>query len=299
MKKIIASIIVLAFILGAPFSVLAETNTDLFKDDTQTFVEQTLTDNKLLAESQSTTPATPHGWLEGVTTTSIGGWAWRSDIPDTPIDVHIYIRDSSGQTVSFITLTANLYRSDLESAGYGNGCHGFSTTINWIDYVPGTYSITAYGIGYNGNNPQLLGCPISYTVRPCEGSVDYVNSSMIGGWAWKPDAPDTAIQVHIYIRRADNSLVNLYTVTANGHREDLASGGYGNGYHAFALYLNWNTLPKEELLVEVFAVDGSQAHPKLYSGYYNNAPPHGSITLYGINFPEGNYRNLYYTSTLV
>ena len=249
--------------------------------------------------SSSTTPARPNGWLDSVTTTSISGWAWRSDIPNTPIDVHIYIRNSSGQDVSVFVLTANKYRSDLASAGFGNGYHGFSMTINWVDFPPGTYYVTAYAISHNGvSNPQLKGCPISYTVRPCRGYVEYVISSMISGWVWKPDAPNTPIRAHIYIKRVNGSTINLYSATADIYREDLASGGYGNGCHIFVLTMDWDTLPKEELLVEVYAVDGSGVHPKIYSGYYNNASPHGSITLYGIRHSDTNDRRLYYTSAV-
>lgn len=300
-----------ALILVTPFSAFAETNHNLFEHKAQSLVEQTHIDSKppveysvspILVENEhqyllteSTAPATPNGWLDSVTTTSISGWAWRSDIPNTPINVHVYIRNASGQDVSIFVLTANQYRSDLASAGYGNGYHGFSMTINWVDFVPGTYYVTVYAIGYNGNNPKLKGCPASYTVRLSEGCVEYVNSAMIGGWVWKPDAPNVPIRAHIYIKRIDGSTINLYSVTADTYREDLASGGYGNGCHVFTLLMDWDAFPKEELLVEVYAVDGSESHPKIYSGYYNNADPHGSITLYGINHSDTTVRQNYYT----
>ena len=118
-----------------------------------------------LVDGGGTTAATPTGWLDSVSSTSVSGWAWRSDIPNTPIDVHVYIRNASGQNVSIFALTANQYRGDLVSAGYGNGYHGFSGTINWSNFVPGIYNVTVYAIGYNGNNPALQGCPTTYDTR--------------------------------------------------------------------------------------------------------------------------------------
>lgn len=126
-----------------------------------------------LVEEESSGIAIPTGWLDNVSSTSISGWAWRSDIPDSPIDVHVYIRNSKGENVSILILTANQYRADLLSAGYGNGYHGFSGTINWSNFVPGTYYVTVYAIGYNGNNPVLQGCPKSYILTSKIGYKGY------------------------------------------------------------------------------------------------------------------------------
>lgn len=109
------------------------------------------------------TPATPAGHLDEVTGSVIRGWAWRSDIPNTPIDVHIYIYNSQNQQVLSDGITADEYRSDLQSAGYGNGNHGFTYSINWNQFPSGTYTVYAYGIGANNNNPGLSNCPKTYS----------------------------------------------------------------------------------------------------------------------------------------
>ena len=102
------------------------------------------------------------------------------------------------------------------------------------------------------------------------GSLDSVNSSRIAGWAWKPDAPNSSIQVHIYIRHANGDVITIYPVNAGNYRSDLESLGMGNGKHGYVYPINWSALPKENLTVEVYAVDGSGHHPRIYVGNYNN-----------------------------
>ena len=239
---------------------------------------------------------TPVGNLDAVSTTLIGGWAYQSNIPNTALTVHIYIINDSTGEEHIIPVTANGYRPDLEIAGYGNGYHAFQYNINWKTYKPGKYIVRAYAIGVNSINPQLNNSPKSYTVRNPAGNVEYVDQRGIGGWVWKPDAPNSAIDVHIYIYKSDNTQVAFYPVTASQPRSDLASAGYGNGNHGFSKTIDWSILPKEELRVVAYAVDGSGYNPSFYSGYYNNAPPHGAITLYGIYFKNEDARNVYYTN---
>lgn len=102
------------------------------------------------------------GFLDSVSSTAISGWAWRSDLPNSPINVHIYISNTTTGDQYIRGVIANIYRPDLESAGYGNGCHGFSYPIDWEDFPSGNYSITAYAIG-SSTNPPLVGNPMAYT----------------------------------------------------------------------------------------------------------------------------------------
>src|SRR6266702_1386360 len=62
-----------------------------------------------------------NGYVDQVTCTTISGWTWNSQQPDTPINVDVY---SDG---AFLTsVPANQFRQDLRNAGIGNGVHGFS-----------------------------------------------------------------------------------------------------------------------------------------------------------------------------
>lgn len=113
-------------------------------------------------ESTGETAIAPAGgFLDYVSSTGLGGWAWRSDLPNSPIDIHIYIDNLTTDQSWFDVTLANIYRGDLESAGYGNGCHGYSYSIDWENYPSGTYSVRTYAIG--GGNPLLSGGPTEYT----------------------------------------------------------------------------------------------------------------------------------------
>lgn len=219
--------------------------------------------------SLAATAATPIGHLDTVSSSVIGGWAYRRDIPNSPIEVHIYITNNSTSEQTVYTTVANKYRADLETAGYGNGYHSFHLEMNWLRFKPGTYTVRAYAIGANGNNPQLTNSPKTFTVRPMYGGVDGVGD-YITGWVWKPDAPNSSVQAHVYIYRPNGEQVFVMGVNANRYRSDVQAAGYGTGNYGFACLVNWSSLPEERLTIKVYAVDGSSTHPMLYSGYYNN-----------------------------
>ena len=248
---------------------------------TQPVIEPITNDDGI---STTATGAIPIGHLDTVNSSIIGGWAYQSDIPSTPLAVHFYInKQSTGQTVEFLSTTAGGYRPDLAAAGYGDGYHAFQCAMDWSDYPAGNYSVEAYAIGTHGVNPQLDGSPKIFTVRAPTGNIEYVDSTGVGGWAWKPDAPNNAINVHIYIYKSDGTQVAFYPVTASQPRSDLAAAGYGNGAHGFSQTIDWSSLPEERLRVVVYAVDGSGYNPSFYSGYYNNLP----IRLIGMIDDEG------------
>ncbi|HTG36399.1 MAG TPA: choice-of-anchor D domain-containing protein [Thermoanaerobaculia bacterium] len=60
------------------------------------------------------------------------------------------------------------------------------------------------------------------------GFHDYATCTGSSGWAWDSARPNTPINVYIF--EGSNLLA---TVLADKYRSDLASGGFGNGYHAF------------------------------------------------------------------
>lgn len=114
----------------------------------------------------------------------VKGWAWRSDIPNTPLDIHIYVyRNSPRELVTTYVTNANLYRSDLVSAGIGNGYHGFSHYIDWSTFVPDTYLVQVFAIGHNGDNPALTYSPMAYTVTSTLGYKGYAVYRDLGNFA--------------------------------------------------------------------------------------------------------------------
>lgn len=64
------------------------------------------------------------GHLDVVTRGRIEGWAFDPETPEVPLPLVIF---NNGELIARVL--ANRYRPDLESAGLGNGRHGFSYTI--------------------------------------------------------------------------------------------------------------------------------------------------------------------------
>lgn len=101
------------------------------------------------------------GTLDLVNSTTIAGWAWQPSTPNQPIDVHIYV---DGQLKAVVR--ADQYRPDLQSAGIGNGSHGFSYQIDWSGYSVGTHIVNVFAVDGSGNNPVLNGSPKTYSIVP-------------------------------------------------------------------------------------------------------------------------------------
>ncbi len=294
MKKLITYILAIGLLL-APANVLALTETPTSGTQNSTTLLQQDIDNDpvVSAADVDLTRGTTYGVLDGVTQTAIRGWAWNSGTPNTAINVHIYIK-KDGVTQLLKSVTAGNYRPDLYNAGYGNGYHGFNYAINWKTYTPGQYQVYAYGI--NGStNPMLASSPRSFTVRAATGVVDSITYNGISGWAWKPDAPNAAINAHIYIRRANGEQVALYAPIASNYRADLYNAGYGNGNHGFYRAIDWESLPREILTVQVYAVDGSGYHPCIYNQTFDNRK---SIYLFAETDYDG-YERIHWLSSTV
>lgn len=206
-----------------------------------------------------------HGYVDAVTTSEIRGWALDPTTVSTRYVqkfVDSYIYDSNGIQMTGIRTKAEKYREDV-------GYHAFSTSINWLRYKPGTYTIKSYAISINGEDRLLNHSGITYTVRPSTGHVDTVNASSVAGWVYKPDAPNDAINARIYFFNADTGAkIHEKSVVANIPRNDLINAGIGNGNHGFVYNINLNSMPANRIRIEVYAADGSGSVPLIYSGIY-------------------------------
>lgn len=101
------------------------------------------------------------------------------------------------------------------------------------------------------------------------GHVDRVDSVGVYGWCWDPNSANASVRVHIYVYRLNGSQVYGIAADANVYRSDLASKGYGTGYHGFDVAIPWGTLPEEQLRVVVYEVNGADHHV-IYDLNYNN-----------------------------
>lgn len=123
------------------------------------------------ATTASTRFEMPEGYLDYVDKTEISGWTY--DGTDARLTVHLYIY-KDGKRVDLFPVTANVFRSDLKSAGKGDGKHAFSVNYDFATKLGvGSYTIKAYAINQAGtNNPQLQG-------------EKHVNITQITTWAGK------------------------------------------------------------------------------------------------------------------
>jgi hypothetical protein len=64
------------------------------------------------------------GFHEASDCNSIKGWSWNVRRPNDPVRIELYDGDSLIATVS-----ADLFRKDLQDAGKGNGAHGFEFPV--------------------------------------------------------------------------------------------------------------------------------------------------------------------------
>ncbi|MFD1143979.1 putative Ig domain-containing protein [Larkinella insperata] len=66
------------------------------------------------------------GYLDQVTCTTISGWVWDRDKPNTPLSVEFLEGATVATATPIGTNLANIFRTDLVNAGKGNGVHGYS-----------------------------------------------------------------------------------------------------------------------------------------------------------------------------
>ena len=95
----------------------------------------------------------------------------------------------------------------------------------------------------------LLGTSLA-VASSTSGFLDGGIQNQIFGWAWDSSNPDAAVEVQIVIKKAsDNSVVLEQTVVADRYREDLLTNSIGNGYHAFHLSVDWNSLENTDYII--------------------------------------------------
>jgi hypothetical protein len=186
------------------------------------------------------TPGSPVGSLDAVTLsgTTVGahGWTFDDDAPTTALTVAVYI---DGDQVG--TGTAGDPRPDIERKFPGVGpAHGF----NWTGPItPGEHEVCVFAlnVGYAASN-GALGCrtisvgepPPSLGSGPPRGVLDAVvisgTTGTANGWTFDPDAPTTAVTVHMYV---DGVLAG--PVTAGEPRSDIGrifpAAGPNHGFH--------------------------------------------------------------------
>ncbi len=107
---------------------------------------------------------TAYGWLGFVNSAVVNGWVWCSDHPNESLDVVLTPTNTATNQSWFSVGPANIYRSDVQDAGFGTGNYGFSCAMNdWTAFPPGTYSVSAVAILPSGQTYTLHASPKTYT----------------------------------------------------------------------------------------------------------------------------------------
>lgn len=114
--------------------------------------------------------AADNGHIDGGKDGTVYGWAWDVSQPDTAVDVEVCVKKTSDNSVvSEQTVTANLYREDLEKNQIGNGSHGFSADISWSSLERTEYVIEV----------SVNGTPISGTLYYKDGTYSTYSSAAL------------------------------------------------------------------------------------------------------------------------
>ena len=173
----------------------------------------------------------PEGYLDYADKAEISGWAY--DGTDARLTVHIYIY-KNGQQVDLFPITANTFRSDLKSAGKGDGNHAFNATYDFATKLGvGSYTIKAYAINQAGTtNPQLQG-------------VKTVNITQATSWTGKATTD-------VYVRSDANAKSTAITVLKTGQAIQItgskvsSDGGtwYKAVYNGQTVYINSKFITK-------------------------------------------------------
>ena len=78
------------------------------------------------------------GFVDAMDTDRIWGWAWDATLPDSPIDVDLYVDGRLARSVR-----ADQLGADLLAAGVGDGCHRWSSAIADLVHDDGLHEISA------------------------------------------------------------------------------------------------------------------------------------------------------------
>jgi hypothetical protein len=140
------------------------------------------------------------------------------------------------------TATCDQPRPDLLTLGAGDGTHGFRVRIPRVRFPAGagasTVQLRDLATG------QIVGEPVTYayeaapTLSPLPVHLERVQEEgLVNGWCWDPDEPGRRVHLVVLV---DGQVVGR--TTADLFRDDLKTGGVGDGAHAFRFLLPWEVI---------------------------------------------------------
>ncbi len=175
---------------------------------------------ELISSGQSVTCWALAGYNDSTSCQAVAGWAWDANQPSTPVNLEIF---DNGALIA--TVLANSYRGDLAAAGLGDGRHGFSYPLSTAYHDGRNHT---FKVRFPSSRVDITNTSQTVTCKGIEGYPDAVSCSLIAGWAWDGNIPDTAITLGLY-----DGATLLQTIPASIYRQDLVNAGKGNGAHGF------------------------------------------------------------------
>ena len=173
------------------------------------------------------------GMVLGVRAGVIHGWAIDEKDRDRPVAIELLeggrIRDAAvadADLLSALRVPARVRQ------------HGFTIRIpsrgpRWLDR--GARRITLRFAGTDmllAENLRIVRHPPQIKRSHYDGYCDPSGSGLVQGWVWRPDSPETQVDVVVF---ADGKF--LARTSAATFREDLLAAGIGSGEHGFAVPL--------------------------------------------------------------
>ena len=184
------------------------------------------------------------------------GWAYDPDSPAESVPIRVEVICADGTTYKTETVSANILRTDVNTAKGITGNHGFNATIS----VPksGGYTIKIFACDLTKNADSQISSNQTLKVvgsKP-KSSLDVCGSSdggiRIKGWAYDPDEPGEKIPIRVEIKHADGSEYLKVNLTTDDVRDDVNSTNGIAGSHGFSAFI---PVAAGTYKVSVFACD--------------------------------------------
>ena len=171
------------------------------------------------------------GNVDSCSAASVHGWAYYRPHPQLRPQIVCLV-----DGVLVAESTAQLHRSDLEQAGLGDGCYGFSIELSrqLIDHQHHLLEVKARVNGKDyplegGSQLQLFELADEYI-----GHAVIDSDGLVHGWALNKANKDEAVAVRIQAGPR-----HVIEVEAKHYRQDLVDLKLGSGHHGFQAVIPW------------------------------------------------------------
>ena len=215
----------------------------------------------------TTQPGSPIGHVDDVRGLTGGGvwirgWVMDPDVKTQPTSLHVYLDGPAGSGAPGKNLgLANFDRPDVAAAYPGSSPdHGFNS--GFMGVAPGNHTLYVYGINVDGTagSNVLIGqvtvsVPGTAAGSPLgngDAATGAIAASKVAGWAFDPDTPQTAVEIHAYVDGAAGTgarglslgraatsrpdVAKAYPAAGPNHGFDTAVTGLSPGPHTIFLY---------------------------------------------------------------